>query len=53
MEFDHVGRHHRPDLPPIQQELSRRRPQAAGMGLMIVSYHPSTSTHPLEFWIIT
>jgi len=30
--FDHVGHHHQPDLPPVVQELPRRRAEAEGAG---------------------
>jgi hypothetical protein len=38
MEFDHVARHHQPDLPPGLQELSCRSPKAAGVGLITVRW---------------
>jgi hypothetical protein len=47
MEFDHVGLHLQPDLPPILQKLSGRSAKAAGVGLMTVC--PFLSTVPLDF----
>jgi hypothetical protein len=37
MEFDHVARHHQPDLPPGLQKLCGRSSQAAGVGLITVA----------------
>jgi hypothetical protein len=36
MEFDHVARHHQPDLPSGLQKLSGRSSKAAGVGLITV-----------------
>jgi len=47
MEFDHVGLHLQPDLPPILQKLSGRSAKAAGVGLMTLC--PFLSTVPLDF----
>jgi hypothetical protein len=41
MEFDHVARHHQPDLPPGLQKLSGRGSQAAGVGLITVAGNES------------
>jgi hypothetical protein len=38
MEFDHVARHHQPDLPPGLQKLCGRSSKAAGMGLIAVCW---------------
>jgi hypothetical protein len=38
MEFDHVARHHQPDLPPGLQKLSGRSSKAAGVGLITVRW---------------
>jgi hypothetical protein len=38
MEFDHVARHHQPDLPPGLQALSGRSSKAAGVGLITVRW---------------
>jgi hypothetical protein len=38
MEFDHVARHHQPDLPPGLQKLCGRSSKAAGMGMIAVRW---------------
>jgi hypothetical protein len=38
MEFDHVARHHQPDLPPGLQKLSGRGSKAADVGLITVRW---------------
>jgi hypothetical protein len=47
MEFDHVGLHLQPDLPPILQKLSGRNAKAAGVG--VVTACPLLSTVPFDF----
>jgi hypothetical protein len=48
MEFDHVGLHLQPDLPPVLQKLSGRSAKAAGAGLMTLC--PLLFNGPLGFW---
>jgi hypothetical protein len=50
MEFDHVGLHFQPDLPPVLQKLSGRSAKAAGVGVVTVCPFLSMALFDFGAW---